>query len=220
LLLAVVVCAHTSGTAWGAGSGLRIHGEVGPASAPVKTAVEAVLSGPDVGRIQVGSGVFIAPTSVAAQIRSPTDSRLVLVGRVGRTGASAPGEVKVVFPVPSVAGGSYDVLVDCERCADLTGGDPMVAAGAFTVLVPKVPIWPVALVALALGALLFVQGSRLRGVRPVWAHQGPRGPAHPTGEPLPRAPHGGHGAPHAVPFPRSRPHIGRRHPHRRRHEED
>jgi hypothetical protein len=156
--------------AWAAGPALRLDGVVGPAAAPIGAAVDVELTGPDVGLVGTGSRLFIVRTDLAGQVRSPTDPRLDPVARAERA-SSHPPRVTAGFRVPRVGGGRYDLLLDCERCADRNGGSPMVAVGSFTVLTPKLPFWVLGLAALAVGALIIVYSKTVAGTgaRPVWA---------------------------------------------------
>ena len=101
LFLAAVIGALVPRAGWAAQGGLRLHGDVAPASAPVKTGVEAVLSGPDVARIQDGSSVFIVPADVATEVRTPTDPYLVAVAASAAPGrAQAPGVPHRLYIMP------------------------------------------------------------------------------------------------------------------------
>lgn len=70
--------------------------------------------------------VFLAPSAVAAQIRSTRDRRLVLLGRL-RIDRKGTGHLR--FVTPSVKPGYYKTLMHCPDCGRYSNGRTLFQSG-------------------------------------------------------------------------------------------
>ena len=70
--------------------------------------------------------VFLAPSAVAAQIRSTRDRRLVLLGRM-RIDRKGTGHLR--FVTPKVRPGYYKTLMHCPDCARYSNGRTLFQSG-------------------------------------------------------------------------------------------
>jgi len=72
--------------------------------------------------------VFLAPADQASQITSPTDGRLILLGRL-RVNEAGNGQLR--FTVPDVSPGEYTTLTHCVPCAATSAGRELLPTGPF-----------------------------------------------------------------------------------------
>ena len=70
--------------------------------------------------------VFLAPSAVAAQIRSTRDRRLVLLGRL-RIDRKGTGHLRLI--TPSVQPGYYKTLMHCPDCGRYSNGRTLFQSG-------------------------------------------------------------------------------------------
>jgi hypothetical protein len=70
--------------------------------------------------------LYFAEASIADEITSPNDPRLV---RVGRMRVDARGNARGRFTVPFVPNGRYIVMTYCKPCAPGSGGRTMLPLG-------------------------------------------------------------------------------------------
>jgi hypothetical protein len=114
--------------------------------------------------------VFLVPASEADRIASPSDGRLLALGRL-QVDPSGDGSLR--FTVPDVAPGSYTTLTYCAPCAAFSGGRTMAPTGPFpgSFVVTRerggdFPLWAVLLAATAVlvGAGVVGWRARTRGL--------------------------------------------------------
>jgi hypothetical protein len=97
--------------------------------------------------------VFLVPVDEADRIVSPSDNRLVALGRL-RVDRKGDGSLR--FTVPDVTPGNYTTLTYCVPCAPFSGGARWAPTGPFqgSFVVTRrsgggFPLWPVLLAATA-----------------------------------------------------------------------
>ena len=88
----------------------------------VRTAGTGALAGARTRPVRV----YLAPSAVAAQIRSTRDHRLVLLGRL-RIDRKGTGHLR--FVTPRVRAGNYKTLMHCPDCARYSNGRTLFQSG-------------------------------------------------------------------------------------------
>ena len=114
--------------------------------------------------------VFLARVSDADSITSPSDRRLLALGRL-RIDRQGNGSLR--FTVPDVPSGRYTTLTHCAACAASSGGRALLPTGPFSgsfvvarTSGGRVPLAPVLIgAALAVGAIAWPMWSRTHAGR-------------------------------------------------------